>query len=228
MRHGIGEMVQLNGVKYRGMWFMNAREGVGAEIISEMHTFHGNFKNGRKNSYGIYKWPDGASYEGSWVDNKITGFGIYKWADGRMFTGEWVNCKTGGFGVYNWPDGRRYEGFFMKDKRQGYGTLMTPNNYTYSGGWLNGKQHGYGFIYTDKGEFKYGMWVNGIKLLKLTPTQAQEVQEGRMDLYTTMKQKGLDDPVQYWQDIAVLTNKFEPFDTFQTEQGIFELKVSRL
>jgi len=64
---------------------------------------------------------------------------------------------------------------------------MTPNNYTYSGGWLNGKQHGYGFVYTDKGEFKYGMWVNGVKVLKLTPGQATEVQEGRMDLYSTMK-----------------------------------------
>lgn len=34
--------------------------------------------------------------------------------------------------------------------------------------------------------------------------------------------------VQYWQDIALLTNKFEPFDSFATEQGIFELKVSGL
>ena len=112
-----------------------------------------------------------------------------------MFTGEWVNCKTGGFGVYNWPDGRRYEGFFTRDKRQGYGTLMTPNNYTYSGGWLNGKQHGYGFIYTDKGEFKYGMWVNGSKILKLTSSQATAVQEGRLDLYVTIKEKGVEDPV---------------------------------
>ena len=145
-----------------------------------------------------------------------------------MFTGEWVNCKTGGFGVYNWTDGRRYEGFFTKDKRQGYGTLMTPNNYTYSGGWLNGKQHGYGFIYTDKNEFKYGMWYNGVKLVKLTRSQATEVQEGRMDLYSTIKAKGIHDPVQYWQDIALLTNKFEPFDSFQTEQGIFELKQSHM
>jgi len=38
-----------------------------------------------------------------------------------------------------------------------------------------------------------------------------------MDLYGTIKQKGIEDPVQYWQDIALLTNKFEPFDSFQTE-----------
>ena len=58
------------------------------------------------------------------------------------------------------------------------------------------------------------MWVNGVKVLKLTPAQATEVQEGRMDLYTTIKGKGVEDPVQYWQDIGVLTNKFEPHDNF--------------
>ena len=50
MRHGTGEMIQLNGVKFRGRWFMNGREGVGAEILSEKHTFHGTFKNGKKNA----------------------------------------------------------------------------------------------------------------------------------------------------------------------------------
>ena len=49
-----------------------------------------------------------------------------------------------------------------------------------------------------------------------------------MDLYSTVRQKGLDDPVQYWQDIALLTDKFEPFESFATEQGIFELKQSWL
>lgn len=105
---------------------------------------------------------------------------------------------------------------------------MTANNYTYSGGWLNGKQHGYGFIYTARGEFKYGLWNNGTKLVKLTPEQATEVQEGRMNLYTTIRDQGIEDPTQYWQDIGQLTNKFEPKDSFQTEQGVFELKSARL
>ena len=34
--------------------------------------------------------------------------------------------------------------------------------------------------------------------------------------------------MQYWQDIALLTDKFEPFESFATEQGIFELKQSWL
>ena len=47
-------------------------------------------------------------------------------------------------------------------------------------------------------------------------------------MYTTIKQKGVEDPSQYWMDIKLLSNKFEPFESFATEQGIYELKLANL
>jgi len=32
-----------------------------------------------------------------------------------------------------------------------------------------------------------------------------------------------EDKLVYWEEISVLTNKFEPFDNFVTEQAKFEL-----
>ena len=36
--------------------------------------------------------------------------------------------------------------------------------------------------------------------------------------------KEIEDPETFWGDILILTNKFEPFDTFNMEQAMFELK----
>ena len=37
----------------------------------------------------------------------------------------------------------------------------------------------------------------------------------------------LKDPEQYWADVKLLTNKFEPFGTFPREQASFELKKKK-
>jgi len=49
----------------------------------------GNYVNGKRNGYGVQKWPDGQSYAGNYLMGIISGFGTYKWADGREFTGGW-------------------------------------------------------------------------------------------------------------------------------------------
>jgi hypothetical protein len=42
---------------------------------------------------GLFKWPDGRSYEGEYVDDKKEGQGLFIWPDGRRYDGEWKEGK---------------------------------------------------------------------------------------------------------------------------------------
>lgn len=42
---------------------------------------------------GLYKWPDGRSYDGEYCDDKKHGYGQYTWADGRQYSGTWKEGK---------------------------------------------------------------------------------------------------------------------------------------
>lgn len=46
----------------------------------------------------MFIWPDGKSYSGDYVDGKKQGFGVYKYADGKVYEGQWVNGKQSGEG----------------------------------------------------------------------------------------------------------------------------------
>ena len=66
---------------------------------------------------------------------------------------------------------------------------------------------------------KYGLWSHGDKLIKLSVEQATDIQDGRMDLSqsTQILQKLGEEKLVFFNEINVLTNKFEPFENFATE-----------
>ena len=100
-----------------------------------------------------------------------------------------------------------------------------PDQSTYSGSWFEGKQHGYGCVINSRNELKYGVWNRGTKFVKLTPTQATEIQDEYLDLSDTPQvcvSLG-EDKLTYFSEISVLANRFEPFDNFATEQAKYEL-----
>jgi len=94
-----------------------------------------------------------------------------------------------------------------------------PDRSTYSGGWIDGKQHGYGVIVNTRQELKFGLWKDGKKLIKMSTAEANSIQDGDYDpMNDNQIQTQLGEGKnQFWSDVAVLTNKFEPFDTFATE-----------
>ncbi len=49
-------------------------------LIPQKKEFYmGEWKNGRMNGQGSYRWPDGSSYSGHWEDSFHHGFGTYIW-----------------------------------------------------------------------------------------------------------------------------------------------------
>lgn len=44
-------------------------EGKGKLILSNQSIYEGEFRNGKKNGFGTYTWPDGKQYKGKWKDD---------------------------------------------------------------------------------------------------------------------------------------------------------------
>ena len=45
-------------------------------------------------------WSDGKEYDGDWKDDKKEGYGVFKWPDGRIYEGGYKNDRKHGFGVF--------------------------------------------------------------------------------------------------------------------------------
>lgn len=44
-------------------------------------------------------------YDGEWVDGTKDGYGVWKGKNGDSYIGEWKNSKAHGYGVHTWPSG---------------------------------------------------------------------------------------------------------------------------
>lgn len=60
---------------------------------------------------------DGRYYEGEYRDDKKEGYGIFKWPDGRCYKGSWKNGKQHGKGTYVAANGEEKEGEWEEGKR---------------------------------------------------------------------------------------------------------------
>ena len=60
----------------------------------------GQYKQGKKNGYVVFKWADGRSYHGQYVDDKFEGYGMNKWANKDEYHGQWKNDRRNGEGVF--------------------------------------------------------------------------------------------------------------------------------
>lgn len=52
-------------------------------------VYQGQVKDGKRQGYGIQKWPDGAVYVGFWKNNKSNGKGKFTHPDGDYYDGQW-------------------------------------------------------------------------------------------------------------------------------------------
>ena len=68
--------------------------------FEDKSTVIGQYKQGKRNGYAVFKWADGHSYHGQWVDNKREGCGMMKWANKDEYHGQWKGHNRNGEGVY--------------------------------------------------------------------------------------------------------------------------------
>ena len=127
---------------------------------------------------------DGTIYVGEWKDGKREGQGTYKWADGDKYVGEWKDGKFHGQGTFTFPkpgsyaiksgkfDGNKYKyvgiifqqkyvGEFKDDKKNGRGTQTDHIGNIYVGQFKNGLKHGQGTHTFANGHKYVGEWKDG-------------------------------------------------------------------
>jgi hypothetical protein len=117
-RHGVGTQGYANGAVYTGRWKLDAQTG-----------------------YGVYRGPDGDSYEGEWREGRRCGKGKATFCNGGrayvcpmgythdgmgacVYDGEWTDNRMEGYGVLTCGDGREYRGTWRGGQRHGYGVLV--------------------------------------------------------------------------------------------------------
>lgn len=90
------------------------------KYIGELKTF-------QRHGEGTYFWKSGGTYTGKWVEGKREGYGIEKFPNGAKYTGEFKNSLFNGSGVYIYPDGGKYEGQWKNGKKEGKGISTLAN-----------------------------------------------------------------------------------------------------
>lgn len=82
--------------------------------------FKGEWKNDKKNGFGIQIYQNGDKYEGEWRNNKRHGKGTL-WRKNnkgkliREYTGEWKYDKKWGLGTMYFDNCNRYDGCWEDD-----------------------------------------------------------------------------------------------------------------
>lgn len=96
------------------------RNGYGVYRSRGGQEYRGEWKNGKKEGFGIASYGTG-EYFGGWKDNKREGHGIMAIHTGDVFEGEWSAHAKNGVGAYHYRDGETDVSFYKDDKRVGYG-----------------------------------------------------------------------------------------------------------
>ena len=76
------------------------------------YEYEGNYKDDKKDGYGVFRWPSGSWFEGHFKNDYRHGFGIMHWIDGTSYEGQWVNGVQNGKGRLAMTDGTLKIGMF--------------------------------------------------------------------------------------------------------------------
>jgi hypothetical protein len=120
---GVGTLIKTSGVKEYGEWHLGEINGCG-KVEWTGNTYWGEYKDDKREGYGIYEGADGSRYIGQYKNGDRHGYGINRWADGFVYYGEYKNGKGDGQGYMRWPDGLEYFGEWKNSMRWGEGVIQ--------------------------------------------------------------------------------------------------------
>ena len=140
------EITNLMNEIIRSMHKLNNDNNLNVRVIKRYDNgiYEGEFKNGKKEGYGIYKYNTGDIYEGEFKNDLKDGKGKYLYSNKEVYEGDFKEDHFEGKGVYIYNGGDKYSGEYKKDKRDGKGVYLYSNGNKYEGECKNGKKHGKG------------------------------------------------------------------------------------
>ena len=98
------------------------------EIIYENgRKYIGQFKNGKREGYGIMYFPDGGRYEGNWENDLAHGKGIEYYQNGDRYEGNYFKDEEDGEGVYYYKNGDRIMGNYKNGNKVGKHVKLCSN-----------------------------------------------------------------------------------------------------
>ena len=71
------------GLRYKGDVVAQVPHGTGKLVWPNGDTYHGRFRNGKREGKGRRVNADGSNFSGDYEDDQPSGMGTYKWADGE-------------------------------------------------------------------------------------------------------------------------------------------------
>ena len=127
------------------------------KIEEDGFTYIGEWKNGKRDGFGVLSLKDISKYVGEFSDNSVYGFGILIRSDGGRCVGYWDDFKSNGLGYYIAPNKFFSKGYWENDRLNGYGIENWIKG-QYEGDYVEGNKQGIGELYYEeigmyRGEF---------------------------------------------------------------------------
>ena len=138
-----------NGDTYSGEFKNGKREGTGSYKFSNGDMYEGNFRGGKRNGKGTSILKSGEKYVGEYRDDLKDGKGELTLANGVKYIGEFSNNTFNGNGMIQSPNGEQYSGNFVSGTANGDGKYVFTNKRVYIGKFKENKRDGYGILYDD-------------------------------------------------------------------------------
>ncbi len=142
----------------------NCKDGYGVYKLEGGGVIEGFFSYGKLNGYAKHDFPNGDNYTGNYVNGNKSGFGIYKWkASSTEYYGEWNNNMMNGYGYVVTNNKTTQAGIYTNGKLttdllQDYkNKKVTGNNC------LGDCKNGYGSIQYSGGDVYSGFFINGYR-----------------------------------------------------------------
>ena len=183
------------------------------KIIQGEFSYEGEWKNGKREGFGILIKKELAIFIGEFIEDKVNGFGKLIEENGDEYIGYWKNSQAYGLGKYNRKNIISYKGWWKKDKQNGFGIEKWPK-LEYYGEYINGNKEGYGVLNIKdgiyEGEMKDGN-LNGIGTFIFKDKRKYEGE------FINNKIEG--HGILYWPDGKIFVGSFK--DDLQNGFGIF-------
>ena len=169
--HCYGILIKENEECYYGEFRDGKKNGFGI-LYTKKYLYKGFFYDDMKEGYGEYLDKEkGVNYCGNFSTDKFNGYGYYYKDNKFKFFGTFVEGCTNGLGFYIWNYDEKYYGNWLNDKMNGLGIYYYKGGDIFIGNYYDDKKNGYGkYIFYENKSILEGEWRNGMKHGKFTLT----------------------------------------------------------